>query len=208
MIDKVMTTYKEMEPRGPVVSNGEGEGRPLADVIYIYVDRDHPGIKLNVYSKSDTYYDKFMVGTYVEEVSYPDEEPITGVITKERIYPVGSRDARTFVVSLEEMKEILMVLKKASDLNETEVVLDLVSILKKEKYENDILKDIDIKKYSKGMYKEQTGEIKGDFSNDNEFDIYKPEYPSKLNGINGLDESIYNSDNQFGGDDSNNTFGI
>ena len=90
-----MTTYEEMEQRGPVVSNGEGEGRPLADVIYIYVDRNRPGIKLNVYSKSDKYYDKFMVGTYVEKVSYPDEEPITGVITKERIYPVGSRARRS-----------------------------------------------------------------------------------------------------------------
>ena len=148
-----------------------------------------------------------MVGTYVEKVSYPDEEPITGVITKERIYPVGSRDARTFLVSLEEMKEILMVLKKASDLNETEVVLDLVSILKKEKYENGILKDIDIRNFSKGMYKEPKI-IKGDFPNNEEFDIYKHKYPSQLNGINGLDDSIYNGENQYGGDDSNNTFGI
>jgi hypothetical protein len=207
VIDKVMTTYKKMEPSGPVVSNGEGEGRPLADVIYIYVDRDHPGIKLNVYSKSNTYYDKFTVGTYVEEVSYPDEEPITGVITKERIYPDGSRDARTFIVSLEEMKEILMVLKKASDLNKTDVVLDLVSILKKEKDENDILKNIDIKKSSKGMYKEPKI-IEGDLSNNEEFDIYKPKYPSQLNGINGLDGSIYNGENKYGGDDSNNTFGF
>lgn len=194
MIDKVMTTYKEMEPRGPVVSNGEGEGRPLADVIYIYVDRDHPGIKLNVYSKSDTYYDKFMVGTYVEEVSYPDEEPITGVITKERIYPVGSRDARTFVVSLEEMKEILMVLKKASDLNKTEVVLDLVRILKKDKYERPM--------------EQNDGNLSNYESFDFPNDIYKPSVPFQSNNRENLNESIYNGENKYGGDDSGNTFGI
>lgn len=204
MKDKVMTTYEEMEPRGPVVSNGEGEGRPLADVIYIYTSKDEPGIMLYTRTVSDKYYDKFVVATYVEEAPKLNGEPRTGVIIRERIYPVGSRASRTFMVSLEEMKIILNVLKNARDANKAEVELDLASILKKDKYENMVDEKINNnyvdQKYADfseniGKYKYWDDSLLNDPNTD-------------LDRIRELYTDIYGDESQFGGDDSNNTFGI
>ena len=118
--------------------HNKGMQHELADVIYIFTDKNKPGIMLYQYSNSEEYIDAFRVNPNYDKIEWNDELPEPGKVVIANL-SIGSRQERTFFVSEEEFIIILTLLEKNKD-KET-IILDMKEILslKKEKYnENNI----------------------------------------------------------------------
>ena len=125
-------TFGKIPPKEPA-NRTQNTTPTLADVIYIFVNKDQPGIMVYDYTDERDNSGKKTVSATFSQTKWNERSNIPGQRAIERFYD-GTRSCLTYMVTEEELAQIIAILKKAQAEDKIKTFIDFNKFINKKNY--------------------------------------------------------------------------